>query len=215
MMLRLQQYQFTVRYKKGKEMYIADTLSHAAILKPTATEIGDVFRLELERMDLKPETLSSTTFQKLQRETAAYLTLKVLYQTVLKGWPSYKSPVPVELRPHWDNRDEISVHEGVLLKSNQTIIPSTLRSEMLEKKHRAHQGVDSSISRARETLFWPSMQAAIRQTCLACDLYTQYLTERPTEPCMRSQEIPTLPWSRISVDLFQLDGKHYLVSVDH
>ena len=177
-------------------MYIADTLSHAAILKPTATEIGDVFRLELERMDLKPETLSSTTFQKLQRETAAYLTLKVLYQTVLKGWPSYKSPVPVELRPHWDNRDEISVYEGVLLKSNQTIIPSTLRSEMLEKKHRAHQGVDSSISRARETLFWPSMQAAIRQTCLACDLYTQYITERPTEP-MKSQEIPTLPWSRI------------------
>ncbi len=32
---------------------------------------------------------------------------------------------------------------------------------------------------------------------------------------MKSQEIPTLPWERISVDLFQLDGKTYLVSVDH
>lgn len=85
---------------------------------------------------------------------------------------------------------------------------------MLEKIHRAHQGVDSSIRRARETLFWPGMQAAIRQTCLSCGLCAQYLTERPTEP-MKSQKIPTLPWSRISVDLFQLDGKHYLVSVDH
>ena len=30
MMLKLQQYQFTVRYKKGKELYVADTLSRAA-----------------------------------------------------------------------------------------------------------------------------------------------------------------------------------------
>ena len=45
-------------------------------------------------------------------------------------------------------------------------------------------------------------------------LCAQYLTERPTEP-MKLQEIPTVPWSRISVELFQLDGKHYLVSVDH
>ena len=45
-------------------------------------------------------------------------------------------------------------------------------------------------------------------------LCAQYLTERPTEP-MKSQEIPTVAWSRISVELFQLDGKHYLVSVDH
>ena len=44
--------------------------------------------------------------------------------------------------------------------------------------------------------------------------YVQYKAERPIEP-MQSQEIPQLPWERISVDLFQLDGKQYLVSVDH
>ncbi|CAB4034543.1 Transposon Tf2-6 poly [Paramuricea clavata] len=58
------------------------------------------------------------------------------------------------------------------------------------------------------------MSAAIRQTCLSCGLCAQYKSERPTEP-MKSQEIPTLPWERISVDLFQLDGKTYLVTVDH
>ena len=36
MMLKLQQYQFTVRYKKGKELYVADTLSRAATNNPTA-----------------------------------------------------------------------------------------------------------------------------------------------------------------------------------
>ncbi|CAB4040283.1 Hypothetical predicted protein [Paramuricea clavata] len=35
-MLKLQQYHFSVQYKKGKEMYIADTLSRAALANPTA-----------------------------------------------------------------------------------------------------------------------------------------------------------------------------------
>ena len=85
---------------------------------------------------------------------------------------------------------------------------------MLQKIHKAHQGADSSIRRARESLFWPGMQAAIREKCLSCGLCSQYLSERPREP-MKSHEIPTRPWSKISADLFQLDGSNYLVMVDH
>ena len=85
---------------------------------------------------------------------------------------------------------------------------------MLVKIHKGHQGADSSIKRARETLFWPGMSTAIRQACLMCGLCAQYKTERPTEP-MKSQEIPQLPWERISVDLFQYDSKQYQVGVDH
>ena len=85
---------------------------------------------------------------------------------------------------------------------------------MLKKIHKAHQGPDSSIRRARESLFWPGMQAAIRETCLGCGTYAQYLAERPVEPLL-SYELPSRPWSKVSVDLFQLDGKHYLVTVDH
>jgi len=32
---------------------------------------------------------------------------------------------------------------------------------------------------------------------------------------MLLHDVPSRPWSKISVDLFQLDGKHYLVMVDH
>ena len=85
---------------------------------------------------------------------------------------------------------------------------------MLKKIHKAHQGPDSSIRRARESLFWPGMQAAIRETSMACGTCAQYLAERPNEP-MLSHNTPSRPWSKISTDLFQLDGKHYLVMVDH
>ena len=43
---------------------------------------------------------------------------------------------------------------------------------------------------------------------------SQYHAERPTEP-MLSHKILSHPWSKISVDLFALDGKQYLVMVDH
>jgi len=76
------------------------------------------------------------------------------------------------------------------------------------------QGADSSIRRAHESLFWPGMQAAIREYCLSCGLCAQYLSERPQEP-MKSHEIPTRPWSKISANLFQLDGSNYLVMVDY
>ena len=32
---------------------------------------------------------------------------------------------------------------------------------------------------------------------------------------MKSHTIPIRPWSKIIVDLFQLDGNNYLVMVDH
>ena len=85
---------------------------------------------------------------------------------------------------------------------------------MLRKIHKAHQGYDSSIRRARECLFWPGMQSDIREACLSCGICSQYHAERPTEP-MLSHKIPSRPWSKISVDLFALDGKQSLVMVDH
>ena len=85
---------------------------------------------------------------------------------------------------------------------------------MLRKIRKAHQGSDSSIRRAQECLFWPEMQSDIRETCLSCGICSQYQAERPTES-MLPHEIPSRPWSKISVDLFTLDGKQYLVIVDH
>ncbi|CAB4002062.1 Hypothetical predicted protein [Paramuricea clavata] len=87
MMLKLQQYHFSVQYKKGKEMYIADTLSRAALTNPTAMGTGEeVFRMELSSMDLKPPNLSNVTLERL-KEVSSDATLKSLYETVLIGWP--------------------------------------------------------------------------------------------------------------------------------
>ena len=97
----------------------------------------------------------------------------------------------------------------MLFKSHQVIVPTSLRSEI----HKAHQGTDSGIRRAQESVYWPVMQAAIRQRCSSCGVCSQCLSERPWEP-MQSYAIPSRSWERVSTDLLQLDGSKYLVLVD-
>ena len=54
-MSRLQNYHFTVQYKKGKGLLVADTLSRAALSDgPGMTQDYDVFRVDLTQMDLSP-----------------------------------------------------------------------------------------------------------------------------------------------------------------
>ena len=63
---------------------------------------------------------------------------------------AFKRKVVLEkIRVYWDSRDEITVYDGILYKSHQVIVPTSLRPEMLRKIHKAHQGADDSIRQAR------------------------------------------------------------------
>ena len=181
---------------------------------PDAKLEYEVFRLEIAEMDIEPNRITSENMQQIKQETAKDSVLASLCDVVASGWPAERKETPEHLRQYWSFRDEISVYDGVAYRCHQVIVLSSLREEMLQKIHKAHQGVDSSIRRARESLFWPGMQAAIKEKCLSCGLCARYVCERPQEP-MKSHTIPIRPWSKISADLFQLDGNNYLVMVDH
>ena len=153
MMLRLQNYLFTVQYKKGKELFVADTLSRAALSDDSGmTQEYDALRVDLTQMDLLPYLVKTGTMNQIREETVKDISLMTLKKVVLAGWPSQKSEVPNKIRAYWDFKDEISVYDGVLFESHQVIVPGSLRSELLQKIQKAHQGADSSIRRARESI---------------------------------------------------------------
>ena len=70
MMLQLQRYNFEVVYKRGKELYNADTLSRAALEKTNALDLKpeSVFRVELAEMNIKPSTMSNETFKRVYKK---------------------------------------------------------------------------------------------------------------------------------------------------
>ena len=101
-MLKLQRYQFSVRYKKGKELYVADTLSHAHVADqpsaPNAKQGYEMFRLEIAEMDIEPNRIISETMQQIKQETAKDAVLASLCYVVASGWPAERKEMPEHLR---------------------------------------------------------------------------------------------------------------------
>lgn len=215
MVMRLQRYSFQIEYKRGTSLYLADTLSRAALKTPTLTNTTgfDVFRLDMEDVGHN-DRLSSDTSQALQRETMADPQLAELANTVLAGWPASKDNLNHNLNPYWPYRDELSVYNSIIYKGHQCIIPTSLRATMLKKIHSDHLGAESNIRMARQVLFWPGMRAAIEDMCQACPQCAQFGSAAPPEP-MKSLPIPERPWQLVSQDICSHDGNDYLVTVCH
>ena len=216
MLLRLQRYNIEVRYKPGKEMYVADHLSRAQLTETEdCNDEFQVFALELEEMTpfssikVSPERLTQ-----LQMNTAQDPTLQTLKNIVLTGWPDQHKHVPPNIQDYWNYREEISIHNGVLFKNMRIIVPRALRAEMLAKIHSSHLGIESCLRKAKDLVFWPHMHADIKDVVDKCTICAEFQARNAKEP-MQTHEIPDRPWSRVASDLFHLYDKDYIVLVDY
>jgi hypothetical protein len=89
-----------------------------------------------------------------------------------------------------------------------------MQNEMLEKLHVGHQGIVKTKSRARDILFWNGMGKDIENLVFSCETCAKQQAANPKEPMIPS-EIPCRAWSKIGMDLFELSGTHYLLTVDY
>ena len=127
MMMRLQNYHFTVQYKKGKELFVADTLSRAALSDESGMTQLRVRCISCGSHTDGPVTKPCQTGHN-ESDQRGDSERPILNDTEESGagWPSQKSEVTNEIRAYWDFRDEISVYDGVLFKSHQVIVPASL-----------------------------------------------------------------------------------------
>ena len=94
------------------------------------------------------------------------------------------------------------------------MIPMSLRPEMKRRLHAAHMGYDSMMARARETIFWPRMSSEVKQVADCCEVCQQMKPKQRNEPLMCHKDGDG-PWRKIGVDLFDLNGTNYLLTIDY
>ncbi|KAG1933981.1 retrotransposable element [Pimephales promelas] len=212
MLLRLQRYDINVVYVPGRLMYLADTLSRAYL--PECASEGSV-ETEIETINmLQYLPISEGSLQKIQTETAKDETFQMLRQVIVQGWPEEKTQLKEEVRPFFSVREELSVQHGVIFRGERAVIPTKLRTEIMERIHAAHLGIESCLRRARDCVYWPGMSAAIRAyigncaVCRAVDVRQQKETLCP-------HVIPMRPWSKVGTDLFSFNNRAYLITVDY
>ena len=136
-----------------------------------------------------------------------------LIDTVHRGWPRSPSTCPPETRSYFNFRDEIIVDNGIVMKGQKAIIPQSLRTEYAKILHRGHQGIDATKRRARDTVYWPGMNADLERHVMECSVCNALKSHLQQEPLLL-HDVPDLPWAIVATDLFEWNSIHYIVIVD-
>ncbi|KAL1447257.1 hypothetical protein WDU94_005579 [Cyamophila willieti] len=84
---------------------------------------------------------------------------------------------------------------------------------MLKEIHEGHLGIVKCKSRARDSLFWPSMSMDIQDMIEKCRICVQNSKKNQKEPLI-PLPMTSRAWERVATDLFTVDGQDYLVLVD-
>ena len=111
------QYDVEIKYKRGPELYLSDTLSRAYLLLEHLPWKADQ---EVERKPLR----------EIREETAKDPVLQSLKAVILNGWTNQRERLPIELRQYFIVRDELAAQECVFFKGLKSVIPMSLRPKI-------------------------------------------------------------------------------------
>lgn len=211
MLLKLQKYDLKLAYKKGSEMFLADTLSRA---HPSEVHFCE-FAHQLEEIDhttslaIPPEQL-----KRIKQASIDDPTLTELRATIRAGWPEERSQVSGTVIAYFDIRDELTVQDSLIFKGPLIVIPSTLRREIIELVHATHIGMEGCLRRARDSMYWPRMSTQLKDYISKCDVCMSHRPQQCKEP-FQQHEFAARPWSKVGADLCELKGRQLLVVSDY
>ncbi|XP_057378537.1 uncharacterized protein K02A2.6-like [Daphnia carinata] len=212
MRLQLQRFDFSLRYKPGKELFVADALSRAPV--PNQYQ-DDVTQLCEEQVFFVLHQIApaADTRARYAEATAEDPTLQLVKKLTLKGWPDHKSQCPVPAKPYWTVKHDIAEVDGLLLYKERLIVPTSLRQEVLKGIHSGHFGETKCVLRARSAIYWPGCEDQVKNVVASCNICQSNRTRNPSQP-LYPVELPVYPFQFVSADIFKFQGRSYLLTVD-
>ena len=205
MLLKIQPYDYSVKYVPGKKMPVPDMLSRSPLPGP-----------EIPQLDVSIGSLVHMTTSRLDKvKVATHLDplLQKLTHQVMSGWPEHRQSCPTDLHQFWNFRDEIAVHDGILMKGNRTIIPEACQPEILCQIHTGHQGIEKCRLRTRQAVYWCGIDKDIEDMVKRCAACQHHQVCNPKETIIQQEALR--PWEVLSTDLFFWNNSNYLLLVDH
>jgi len=211
--LRLMRYDYQIIHVAGKALLTADTLSRA----PLRRELSEPTDLQ-ETVELFVSTVveslpaSSDRLEGIRLAQSKDPVLSQVIRFCQAGWPA-KHMIKGMLKQYWCIRNEMSLHDQLLLRGNRLVIPIELQHDILCRIHQGHQGIVKCRLRAAGSVWWPGISQQIStmiQNCKQCCQNFQHCSE----PMMPST-LPSRPWQKIGTDLFEFKGTTYLLLIDY
>ena len=93
------------------------------------------------------------------------------------------------------------------------MIPNQCHGEILLKLHAGHFGIDRTKLRARDSVYWPSINKDIETLIKTCETCQENSKRNAKDPVL-AREIPLVSWTLLEMDLFTLEDHKFLLVVD-
>lgn len=206
MLLRLAKYHLQVMYVGAKSVLLADSLSR--LVKPGSDQ-------EMPGLDVtiaQVLKVAPTRLETLQAETQSDLSLQALSDYIRSGWPKCMQDLPENLRQYWCFRDELIILDGLVMKGNRIVVPANMQADTLKRLHDAHQGLTSTLHRARHTVYWPKIQDDITDMINQCGECQTHAKKKPRSP--ERQVSASRPSQMLGIDLMDFKGQTALATID-
>jgi hypothetical protein len=208
---RLQQYKYEIKHIAGRNN-IADLISRLPA-RDSETSCLSEFCYEYVRfvMDTNDADLGVLSLSDIRRETKKDSVLSKLCECVKSGnWSAYAKDKQVMFL-----RNEMSVHEDILLRGNRIVVPLSLRNDILKLAHETHMGIVKTKQLLRQKFYWVGMDKDIEQLVKNCDVC---IINQPLNANMPLQNValPEGPWKKGAVDILgPIDDKYIVTYIDY
>ena len=152
--------------------------------------------------------------EELRLEAKADKASSRIKEYILEGWPDSKSKVAPEAMPFFHFREYLVIDKELIYKKDQCVVPKKMREKILAHLHAAHMGLQATLRRAREIVFWPQLTTDITNLIDSCDIRLSLEPRQAKQP-LQSHDIVHMPWAKVGADLFSHADNEYLVPVDY
>ncbi|MEL7377532.1 MAG: DDE-type integrase/transposase/recombinase, partial [Bacteroidota bacterium] len=205
-------YRFTVKHIPGK-IHLAPDCGSRYPVASSNDSIDSSMRASIVASYTSDNHLRAVTWDRIVAASATDEESIPLSDLIKNGFPDSKDKMPSNIRQYWNMRDELYQLDGVPIKGSKILIPKSLRAEVLQALHAAHQGVNGMLANARQRLFWPGLDASVRLTRAQCKACNKMAPSNPRQP-LQPPANPDYPFQQTVTDFFDLHGKDYLIYAD-
>ena len=220
------QFRFHIKYLPGKKNCAADTLSRYPTLQtfPESEDVDFSDDVTVAMVTTTAAALGAESGVVLDQDSVACAgredpVYQLLYSRVsANDWPRSKSEELACLRPFFNVRERLSVLQDLVTYTyedgcTRLVIPDALRDQISANLHSGHQGLDSMLRRARQTVYWPGMVGDLQHHRARCETCEVNAPSQVQEPLIMTQP-PEYPFQQAVADLFQLHNRNYLAYAD-